>query len=120
MRSIGPKLIEVPRNIAYTSKPKLVDFTLLDLYPSKYQYIDGKVKIKSLILEDIARQAEILKRMNTNVMLGDKIKVDIKFGHFLDNKWIDLYVKGIFKVKRIIPRPTYNEVLFLVTECSER
>ena len=115
-KSIGAKIIEVPKNKGVTIKPKLVDFSEVDIYPSKYKYIDGKVIIKSLIIEDIARQQALLNSMNTTVLIGDHIKVDFKFGHFENNDWIDLYVNGIYRVKRIIPRMEFCEILLIVNE----
>lgn len=113
--SSRPFLLEVPENIAKTDKSKLIDFTGMDMYPSKYRYINGKVKIKSLILEDIRKQQDALIKLNTTVLIGDRILVDFKFGHLVNNEWIDLYVKGIFKVKRIIPT-RHHEVIFVITE----
>lgn len=114
--SIGPKLIPVPEHLAVASKPKTLDFTEVDLYPSNYKYINGKVTIKSLVIEDIERQQEVLKKMNTTVLIGDCIKIDIKFGHFENGEWIDLYAKGTFRVKRITPLKASCEILMLVTQ----
>lgn len=114
--SIGPKLIQVPEHMAVATKPKIVDFTNVDLYPSRYKYINGKVSIRSLIIEDINRQHDILKKMNTTVMIGDSIRIDIKFGHYENGEWIDLYTKGVFKVKQITPLKGTGEILMLVTE----
>lgn len=116
--SIGPKLIQVPEHMAVATKPKIVDFTNVDLYPSRYRYISGRVFIRSLIIEDINRQHDVLKKMNTTVMIGDSIKIDIKFGHYENGEWIDLYAKGIFKVKQITPLKKTCEILMLVTEVT--
>jgi hypothetical protein len=116
--SIGPKLIPVLPHLAVATKPKIIDFTEVDLYPSNYKYIDGKVSIKSLIIENIERQHDVLKKMNTTVMIGDSIKIDIKFGHLVGRKWIDLYVKGVFRVKRITPLNATCEILMLVTQVN--
>jgi len=116
--SIGPKLVQVPENMAMATKPKIVDFTNVDLYPSKYKYSNGKVTIRSLIIEDIHRQQQVLVQMNTTVMIGDSTKIDIKFGHFENGEWVDLYAKGIFKVKAIMPRQATGEILMLVTEVT--
>ena len=113
--AIGPKLIQVPTHMAITNKPKIVDFTEVDIYPSNYKYLDGKVTIKSFIIENIERQKEVLAKMNTTVLVGDCIKVDIKFGHFENGGWIDLYAKGIYKVKKITPLKSTCEILLLVT-----
>lgn len=114
--SIGPKLIQVPEHLAQATKPKIIDFTEVDLYPSKYKYINGRVVIRSLVIEDIQRQHEVLKKMNTTVMIGDSIKIDIKFGHYENGEWIDLYAKGIFLVKRITPLKATGEILMMVTQ----
>jgi len=114
--SIGPKLIQVPYDMVIDEKPKLVDFTTIDMYPSKYKIIDGKAHIKSLNIENIHRQHEALKAMNTTVLVGDSIKVDFKFGHYEKGTWYDYYVKGIFKVKRILPLKVTCEIAFLVVE----
>jgi len=116
--SIGPKLIPVPSHLAVATKPKIIDFTEVDLYPSNYKYVDGKVIIKSLIIENIERQHDVLKKMNTTVMIGDSIRIDIKFGHLVGDEWIDLYAKGVFKVKRITPLKSSCEILMLVTQIS--
>ena len=109
------KLVEVPESTGITKTPKLIDFTQLDLYPSKYKYVDGKVIIKSLIIEDIVRQNDILVAMNTTVLINDLIKVDFKFGHFQNGEWIDLYCKGIYKVKKFSMLKATNEILMLVS-----
>ena len=79
LATLGPRLISVPDHMAQATKPKVVDFTEVDLYPSKYKYVDGKVIVKSLVIEDIKRQHEVLKKMNTTVMIGDSIKIDITY-----------------------------------------
>lgn len=117
---LGAKLIQVPRGLAFATKPKVVDFTKVDLYPSKYTYKDGTVFIKSIILEDISRQDEVFKKLDTTVYIGDCVKIDIKFGHFQDGKWIDLYYKGILKVKVIRPLPSTCEILMLVSEVRDK
>lgn len=116
--SIGPKLIQVPEHMAVATKPKIVDFTNVDLYPSRYKYLNGRVSIRSLIIEDIHRQHDTLKAMNTTVLIGDNIKIDIKFGHYENGEWIDLYAKGVFKVKQITPLKATGEILMLVTEVT--
>jgi hypothetical protein len=113
---LGAKLIEVPKNLALATKPKIVDFTEIDLYPSKYTYKDGIVRLKSIILEDISRQDAAFKRLNTTVYIGDSIKIDIKFGHFQDGEWIDLYYKGVLKVRAIRPLTSTCEILMLLSE----
>jgi hypothetical protein len=114
--SIGPKLLQVPSNMAVATKPKLVDFTNLDIYPSKYKIVNGKAVIRSLVIEDIERQKDVLAEMNTTVMIGDKILVDFKFGHLENGKWVDVYVKGVYRVKQLSAFKTTKEILLLVTE----
>jgi len=115
MISLGPKLIEAPEGWIRPDKPKLIDFTEVDLYPDKYRYVNGVVTIKSLRIEDIFRQHEVLRKMNTQVMVGDRIKIDIKFGHLQDGEWIDLYAKGIYRVKKLLPA-SHNEILLFVAK----
>ena len=116
MTGVAPKLLEVPESVAITTKPKVVDFTEVDIYPSKYKYVNGRVSIRSIMIENIEQQHEIFKKMNTTVYIGDKIKIDIKFGHLVDGEWIDLYYKGILRVKKILPRQATCEILMLVSE----
>ena len=118
--SIGPKVIQVPHDMIFDEKPKLVDFTTIDMYPSKYKIIDGKAHIKSLTIENIHRQQEAFKAMNTTVLVGDSIKVDFKFGHYEKGTWYDYYVKGIFKVKRILPLKATCEIVFLVVYMKKK
>lgn len=119
MTGLAPKLLEVPESVARTKNPKVVDFTDVDIYPSKYKYVNGKVSIRSIMIEDVDRQQEIFKRLNTTVYLGDKITIDIKFGHLVDGEWIDLFYKGTLRVKKILPRPATCEILMLVSEVDK-
>jgi hypothetical protein len=116
MQGIAPRLLEVPKSLAHTSNPKIIDFTEIDVYPSRYKYENGIVRIKSLIIEPVERQHEVFKKLNTTVYLGDIIKIDIKFGHLVNNEWIDLYYKGLLKVKQIRPLAATGEILMLVSE----
>lgn len=86
------------------------------MYPSKYKILNGKVYVKSFVLEDIKRQEEALIALNTTVLIGDYIHVDLKFGHQQSGEWVDYYVKGRYRVKQITPLRGTNEILFLVTE----
>ena len=111
----GLGLVRVPEHVGVTTKPKVVDFTELDIYPSKYKYHpDGNVSIRSIVIEDVSRQQAVLARLNTTVLIGDRIKVDMKFGHLLDGEWIDLYYKGILQVKSIVPLKATCEIRMLV------
>lgn len=114
--SIGPKLIQVPEDYAKATNPKVVDFTDVDMYPSRYKIVGDKVFVKSLVIEDINRQHEILKKKNTTVLIGDSIQVDFKFGHFENNEWVDYFVKGVFRVKQITPLKSTCEILMMVVE----
>ena len=116
MAGVAPKLLEVPESVAVTTKPKVVDFTEVDVYPSKYKYVNGRVSIRSIMIENIERQHDVFKKMNTTVYIGDMIKIDIKFGHLVNGEWIDLYYKGILRVKKISPRQSTCEILMLVSE----
>ena len=112
---IIPRLVDMPEHLAVTTTPKLIDFTDIDMYPSKYKIVDGIVHIRSIILENIIRQYEALLNKKTTVMIGDHIKVDFKFGHLENGVWHDYFVKGTYRVKQMIPQP-HNEVLILVVK----
>lgn len=114
--SVGPKVIEVPDHLSRATIPKTVDFTSIDMYPSKYKILNGRVYVKSFILEDVRRQEAALIALNTTVLIGDYIQVDLKFGHLQSGEWVDYYVKGRYRVKQITPMRGTNEILFLVTE----
>lgn len=109
-----PRLLEVPKHLAIAQKPKIIDFTEINMYPSKYKYVDNKVIIKSLIIEDVLKQKEALHKVNATILINDRIKVDFKFGHLENGAWIDLYVKGLFRIKRFQLLKTTNEILILV------
>lgn len=96
-------IVNLPSDKAITKKPKIIDFTDINLYPSKYKIVEGKAIIHSLIIENVDRQYESLKSKNTTVMIGDIIAVNFKFGHFKNNEWADHYIKGLYKVKKIMP-----------------
>jgi len=112
-------LIEVPEELAVTSDSKLVDFTGIDVYPSRYKYVDGKVIIRSLMIENVQNQIASFDKLNTTLMIGDRIKIDIKFGHFTDGRWIDLYKKGVLRIKKILPRDASCEILMLVIDLGD-
>ena len=108
------RIISMPKG--QQSRPKTIDFTDVDVYPSKYRYVEGRVSIKSLMIENITGQHDVLVGKKTTLLVGDVIKIDIKFGHLVDGKWIDLYYRGNLRVKKIKPFPASNEILLLVTE----
>lgn len=102
---------------------KIVDFTDVDLYPSYYDIhvrASGErvYAIRALIIEDIKRQQRVLVGKKTKLMLGDAIRIDFKFGHNEGTedkeKWIDVAVKGVYKVTKIIPHLERNEIELLV------
>jgi len=104
-----------------------VDFTDVNIYPKHYWYnIKNGVKdfkIKSFIIESITSQLNVLLRKKTQLLLGDLIKVDTKFGHNISKKtepenWIDVSISGYFKVTGIEPLPETNEILLWVKECK--
>jgi len=79
--------------------------------------------IRSIIIEDVMRQTEGLLSKKTQLLVGDYIEVDVKFGHNTANKihenWIDVRIKGKFKVINIIPnQPFENEIELVVEEKS--
>ena len=105
----------------------IVDFTDVNLYPRKYWYNwkNGKpvFTIRSLMIEDIDRQANMLLTKKTCLLLGDSIKVDLVFGHNFakdheDDNWVDVPVKGIYKVVRIVPHDALNEIELFVRCCD--
>lgn len=98
---------------------KTVDFTDIDLYPKSYRCIvkNGRrtFAIKSLMIEAIDRQQKKLLAKKTQLLLGDYIKVDFKFGHNIgveEETWLDVYISGLYKVVGIIPRN--NEIELIV------
>jgi len=98
---------------------RIIDFTDVDMYPKRYWFNNKELVIKSLMLEDIEKQKDILISKKIELMLGDAIKVDFKFGHntehvYRKENWIDIYVKGVFKVTKIIPRMLTNEIELIV------
>lgn len=114
--STVPGLLKVDHDLAITKNPKIVDFTEVNLYPSKYKLVNGELSIRSIIIENIENQRDVIIGLKTTVLIGDIIKVDFKFGHFENGEWHDIYVKGHYKVKRITPLTKTCEILFLVTK----
>ena len=114
--STVPGLLKVSQELAVTKEPKIVDFTEVNMYPSKYKFVNGEISIRSFIIENIENQKDVIIGLRTTVFIGDIIKVDLKFGHFENDEWHDIYVKGHYKVKRITPLTKTCEILFLVTK----
>lgn len=114
--STVPGLLKVDQEIAVTKNPKIVDFSDVNLYPSKYKFVNGELNIRSIIIENIENQKDVIIGLKTTVFIGDIIKVDFKFGHFEHGEWHDIYVKGHYKVKRITPLAKTCEILFLVSK----
>ena len=108
---------------------KIVDFTDVNLYPKKYWYNwkDGKLvfTIRSFIIENIDIQAEMLLAKKTCLMLGDNIRVNLKFGHNFAKKnepenWMDVHIDDIFKVTRIVPHDLLNEIELAISNSATR
>ena len=104
---------------------KIVDFRDIDLYPKKYwrNIKDGRERfvIRSLVIEDIERQKDILVAKETHLVLGDAIQVDFRFGHNIAKKgeaedWIDARVSGVYKVLKIVFHRASNEIELFVNK----
>ena len=102
-----------------------VDFTDVNIYPRHYWYNikNGikKFKVKSFVIESITNQVNVLRNKKTQLLLGDLVKVDTKFGHNIAKKtdtenWIDVPINGYFKVTGIQPLPETDEILLWVKE----
>jgi len=96
---------------------QVIDFTDVDMYPKnyKYDYLYKRALVRSLIIEDIVRQQDILMKKKTHLLLGDVIKVHFTFGHNIARKekkeiWIDVTINSYFKVIKIIPRDSEIEL----------
>ena len=98
-----------------------IDFTDIDMYPKKYSFNSASrdLSIKSLMIENISRQQEVLAAKKTQLILGDVIEVNFKFGHNTaphetNENWIDVQVKAQYKVIKIIPHSLTNEIELVV------
>jgi hypothetical protein len=84
-----------------------LDFTDVDLYPKRYWFVRDELVIRSLIVENIATQRDVLIAKKDKLMLGDAIEVSFIFGHNASQKeedgelWVDYAVNGLFKVTKI-------------------
>lgn len=85
----------------------IIDFTDVNIYPNQYQFsIKGSTRIfniKSFVIENIRNQLDVLINKKSKLLLNDCIKVDTVFGHNTAKKeepdnWIDVPVKGYFKI----------------------
>ena len=103
--------------------PKTLDFSDVDLYPESYWCeLRGGARIfgfRSFVIEHVGQQVDVLIRKNTQLMLGDKIKVRTHFGHNIAAKdapehWIDVQVRGDFQVLEILPREDQDDILLKV------
>ena len=103
--------------------PKTVDFYDVDLYPESYWCeMRGGSRVfgfRAFVIEHISQQLDVLIGKKTQLMLGDKIKVNTRFGHNVAPKnshehWIDVQVRGDFQVLEILPRPDNDDILLKV------
>lgn len=111
-------MMSVPESEARAKVAKVVDFTSINVYPSKYKIVGDEVVLKSIFIENVDQQREALKALNTTVLIGDMIRLDFKFGHYSEGEWIDYFVNGVYKVKSIIPNPKTCEILMLLSPCK--
>ena len=106
---------------------KVIDFKDIDLYPKYWcNTINGKktFNIRSLTIENISNQKDILLSKKTQLVLNDEINVDITFGHNVAKKtdpeqWIDVRIRGRFKVKKINPDGDNDQIEMIVQQSSE-
>ena len=94
---------------------KVIDFSEINIYPSKYWFQNSECIIRSLMIEDIRLQQDVLLSMKTQLILGDSIYVSFNFGHNIAQKdeaeiWVDVEIEGVFKVVKIIPRYESNSI----------
>ena len=109
-------MVAVPPGEAVAKKPKTVNFTGINVYPSKYKIINGEAVVKSINIENVDQQKEELKNLNTTVLIGDYIMLDFKFGHYTSGEWVDYFVCGVYKVKEIVPNQKTAEILVRVSK----
>lgn len=107
---------------------KIIDFTDIDLYPSRYwvNHKNGQMmfNIRSLNIEKVQDQVERLGAKKTTLMTGDAILVDTYFGHNTAKAsepecWIDVSLTGQFEVVDIIPHPDSGEIEMKVKALSD-
>ena len=106
---------------------KVIDFTDVNIYPKNYwcnqKNGSRRFKIRTLVIENIKTQLNVLMTKQTQLMLGDAIKVRTKFGHNIATKkapenWIDVSIDSCFKVTSIVPLTETNEILLKVKELN--
>lgn len=114
VQSMG--MVAVPPGEAVAKKPKTVNLTSINVYPSKYKIVNGEAIVKSINIEDVLQQQEELHRINTTILIGDYIMLDFKFGHFAAGEWVDYFVCGIYKVKEIVPNQKTAEILVRISK----
>lgn len=79
------------------------------MYPGRYCFNGVDCIVRSIIIEDVEKQQNILLSMEKKLVLGDSIYVSFKFGHNTAKKeepenWVDVYVEGVYKVLKIFPQ----------------
>jgi hypothetical protein len=113
-QSMGMRSVPVEESIA--KKPKTVNLTSINVYPSKYKIVDGEVLVKSINIENVEQQKDALRDLNTTILIGDYIMLDFKFGHYTGGQWVDYFVCGVYKVKEIVPNMKTGEILVRVSK----
>jgi len=114
LQSMG--LVAVPPGDAVAKKPKTVNLTGINVYPSKYKIVNGEAVVKSINIENVEQQKDALRDLNTTVLLGDYIMLDFKFGHYTNGEWVDYFVCGVYKVKEIVPNMKTSEILIRISK----
>lgn len=112
LKSMG--IVTVSPEMAIAKEPKVIDFTTINVYPSRYKVVGGQVVMRSMIIENIEQQKEAIRALKTTVLIGDILNLDFKFGHYEDGSWSDMYVNGLYKVKEIRPLQGAGEILMRV------
>ena len=104
---------------------KIINFTDVAVYPNRYwlNLRNGEytITIKTLVIENITQQYDILSAKNTTLLLGDCIDVDFYFGHNISTnpdieEWVDVEVVGRFKILEFIFRAEDNAIEMRVKE----
>jgi hypothetical protein len=113
-QSMGMRSVPVEESIA--KKPKTVNLTSINVYPSKYKIVDGEALVKSINIENVEQQKDALRDLNTTILIGDYIMLDFKFGHYTGGQWVDYFVCGVYKVKEIVPNMKTGEILVRVSK----
>lgn len=83
---------------------------------------DGwSVEVRSVILEHITHQYRQLLNVGHELMLGDRVRLDTYFGHEdSDGTWIDLPLRGDFRVRSIIIESELDQIRLVVTPSKFR